>query len=301
MASESRAAVIAAIVGNLAIALSKLVAAAATGSSAMLSEAIHSLVDTGNGGLLLLGMRRSRRPADARHPFGHGHELYFWSLIVGVLIFGLGGGMSIVSGARHILHPEEIGDPFWSYVVLGSALLFEAISWWYGWKAFRKERRGRGIVETIQRSKDPTSFSVLLEDTAALLGLAFAFVGVAASSRWGLTWVDGAASVLIGLLLCVVAVVMVNESRGLLVGEGMEPRTLELLATFARADPAVAAVGRLLTLYLGPEDVMLVMEVRFHDTVSAAELRDAVARLKQGVRERYPRIRRVFFDTAPAD
>jgi cation diffusion facilitator family transporter len=298
VAAESRAAVIAAIVGNLAIAVSKAVVAFVTGSSAMLSEAIHSVVDTGNGALLLYGMRRSKRPPDPAHPFGHGHELYFWALIVGVLVFGLGGGMSIVNGVRHVLEPVEITDAGWSYAVLGVAAIFESVSWWFGWRAFRGERRGRGIVETIERSKDPTTFAVLLEDSAALLGLVFAFVGVAASEFFGMPWVDGAASILIGLLLCAAAGVMMNESRKLLVGEGMERATLETIRQVATADPAVAHVGRLLTLYLGPEEVMLVIELNFHDEISIAELREAMARLKGAIRAKYPRIQRVFYDSA---
>ena len=170
MAGDNKASVLAAIAGNLAIAISKFVAAAATSSSAMLSEAIHSLVDAGNGGLLLYGMRRSKRPADAAHPFGHGHELYFWSLVVGMLIFGLGGAVSLLQGWQRVTHPQDIDEPLWNYVVLGISAVFEGVTWVFGWKAFVKERRGRGVMETIVRSKDPTSFSVLLEDTAALTG-----------------------------------------------------------------------------------------------------------------------------------
>src|SRR5258706_4106896 len=157
MASESRVAVIAAIVGNVAIAIAKFVAAGLSASSAMLSEALHSLVDAGNGGLLLYGLHRSRLPADDDHPFGHGHELYFWSLIVGVLIFGLGGGMSIVTGWRHVLEPADLGETRWNYVVLALSAGFEGTSWWFGWKAFAAEARGRGVVETILPSKDPTT------------------------------------------------------------------------------------------------------------------------------------------------
>jgi cation diffusion facilitator family transporter len=297
MAKESRVAVIAAIAGNLAIAASKLFAAAITGSAAMLSEAIHSLVDTGNGGLMLYGMHRSKLPADEMHPFGHGHELYFWSVIVGVLIFGLGGGMSIVSGWRHIAEPADLGDPKWSYVVLGASAFFEGVSWFFGWKAFRAERRGRGVVETVIVSKDPTTFAVLLEDSAALAGLVFAFAGVWASTSLGIEWVDGAASIMIGLLLCAVAGVMVNESRKLIVGEGVEPRTLRTLHEIVAADPAVVHVGELLTLYLGPDEVLLVVELRFRsgDTI---DVRGAIARLKHAIQGKYPRIRRVLFDTA---
>ena len=297
MAGESRTAVIAAIGGNLAIAVSKFVAAAFSGSSAMLSEAIHSLVDTGNGGLLLYGMKRSRAPADIDHPFGHGHELYFWTLIVAVLIFGLGGGMSIVSGWRHMMAPEPLADPMWSYVVLAAAVVFEGISWIFGWRAFSGERRGRGIFETIVGSKDPTTYSVLLEDSAALLGLVFAFIGIWAGTTFGVPWIDGAASICIGLLLCSVAILMVNESRKLLVGEGVERKTVETIRSIAASDPGVERVGRVLTMYLGPEEVMLVMEIAFKSGPDA-DIRASALRIKARVQEKYPRIRRVSFDAA---
>ncbi len=295
MAGETKASLIAAMAGNIAIAISKGFAAAYSGSSAMLSEAIHSLVDTANGGLLLFGQRRSKLPADRKHPFGRGHELYFWSLIVGVLIFGLGGGMSIFSGWHHITSPQPIGDARLSYIVLGAATLFEGISWVFGWRAFRKERRGRGVVETIVGSKDPTTFSVLLEDSAALAGLAFAFAGVYASQSLGIAWMDGAASVMIGLLLCCVAVVMMNESRKLLVGEGVESATLEVIRAIGRADSDVEEVGPILTMYLGPDEVMLVAEVHFRRDPSV-DVRAAAVRLTRAIQAKYPKIRRISFD-----
>jgi cation diffusion facilitator family transporter len=296
MASESKVAIYAAIVGNLAIGAAKLVAALFTGSSAMLSEALHSVVDAGNGVLLVVGLRRSRLPPDEDHPFGHGHELYFWSLIVGVLIFGLGGGMSIFAGVNRLRSPEPLGDPAWNYGVLAVSFVFESITWYLGWKAFVTERRGRGVFETILHSKDPTSFSVLLEDSAALAGLLFAFAGVWAATSLGIVWVDGAASILIGVLLCLVAVVMVNESRKLLVGEGIEPGSRKWIRTFIRAEGAVEEVGRLLSMYLGPDEVMLIVEIRFL-TGEAHDVRAAVGRIKAGIQEKYPRIRRISFDT----
>jgi cation diffusion facilitator family transporter len=299
MAEESKTAVIAAIAGNLAIAISKFVAAAVSGSAAMLSEGIHSLVDTGNGTLMLYGMARSKRPPDDEHPFGHGHELYFWTLLVGILIFALGGGMSVVTGVRHIYEPAELGDPSFNYAVLGVAAVFEGVSWVFGWRAFRAERRGRGVVETIIASKDPTTFSVLLEDSAALLGLVFAFAGLYLGETLGLTWLDGASSVLIGVLLCAVSVIMVSESKGLLVGEGVGKGTLGVLRRVAADDPAVESVGRLTTMYLGPDEVLLAIEIRFRSGQSAVDIREAVARLKAAIRARYPVIRRIFFDTAP--
>ena len=188
----------------------------------MLSEAIHSVVDTGNGWLMLFGVRKSRKPPDADHPFGHGHELYFWTLIVGVLIFAVGGGMSVYEGIQHILHPKSPENLVWSYGVLGFAVVFEGTTWLFGWKAFSEERGGRGVVEAIHDTKDPTTFTVLLEDSAALLGLLFAFFGIFLGSRFELPYLDGVASVLIGLLLCGVAVLMVYESKGLLIGEGLD-------------------------------------------------------------------------------
>jgi cation diffusion facilitator family transporter len=298
VAAESKVAIVAAVAGNLAIAVSKFVAAAFTGSSAMLSEAIHSLVDTGNGGLMLFGIKRSQRPPDHEHPFGHGREIYFWTLIVGILVFAVGGGMSIYEGATHIRHPAPPGDPAWNYAVLGVAALFEGISWYFGWKAFRKELRGRGVLETIVATKDPTNFAVLLEDSAALLGLLFAFLGVFLGRWLGMPALDGAASIVIGGLLCLVALVMVRESKGLLVGEGAERATIENIRAMVGADPAVARVTRLLTLYLGPEEVLLTIALNFHPATQATEIRHAVARLKRAIQDRYPRIRHIFFDAA---
>ncbi len=299
MASESRKAVVAAIAGNLAIAVSKGIAASFSGSAAMLSEAIHSLVDTGNGVLMLVGIRRSQRPPDGDHPFGFGHELYFWTLMVGVLIFGLGGGMSIVTGVLHIRADKPVEDLAWTYAVLALAAVFEGVSWWFGWRAFDVERRGRGIVETIIRTKDPTTFSVLLEDSAALLGLVFAFLGIFFGNLLRMPWLDGAASILIGVLLCAVAAVMVNESRALLVGEGVSKATLDGIRALALADSCVHDVGRLRSLYFGPEEVMLVIEVHLRDDSELVEVRDTMARLKKAIREKYPKIKRVFFDVTP--
>lgn len=297
MSTASKKAVVAAIAGNLAIAICKFVAAGVTGSAAMLSEAVHSVVDSGNGALLLYGMRRSRQPPDEAHPFGHGHELYFWAVIVGMLIFGLGGALSIFQGWLQIRHPETIAEPKWNYIVLSLAAVFEAITWYFGWKAFSKDRRGRGVLEAIVRSKDPTSFSVLVEDTAALLGIAFAFVGVWGSTTWGLPWADGAASILIGVLLCAVAALLVNESRKLLVGEGVERATLARLRTMVEEDAAVERIGSILSMYLGPDEILAVIEVRFRSTEST-DIRETVERIKAAIQREFPKIRRISFDTA---
>jgi cation diffusion facilitator family transporter len=296
MASDSRKAVIAAIVGNLAIAASKFAAAAFSGSAAMLSEAIHSLVDTGNGALMLVGMHRSKKPADPEHPFGFSHELYFWTLMVGVLIFGLGGGMSILTGVVHIRSGHGIEETAWNYAVLAIAMVFESVSWWYGWRAFRGEMNGRGIFETIMDTKDPTTFSVLLEDSAALIGLVVAFLGIFLGNLLGVPWLDGAASIVIGLLLCVTAAIMVNESRALIVGEGVSKATLDGIRAILVADKDIESVQRLRTLYFGPEDVMLVMEMRMRDDTEVGEVRQATGRIKRAIKAKYPKIRRVYFD-----
>jgi cation diffusion facilitator family transporter len=298
MAGETRTAVVAAVIGNLAIAATKFVAAAFSGSAAMLAEAIHSLVDTGNGGLMLYGLHRSRKPADEDHPFGYGHELYFWTLMVGILVFALGGGMSIVTGISHLAEPRPPQNALWNYAVLGIAMVFEGSSWWFGLKAFQSELRGRGVFETIHATKNPANFAVLLEDSAALLGLAFALVGIFLAEKLDAPWIDGASSIAIGLLLCFVSFVMVFESKELLVGEGMEKRTLRHLRAIVAHDPAVECVDRLSTMYLGPEEVMLVIALQFRLETPLAEIRRAIARIKREIQARYPRVRHVFIDSA---
>jgi cation diffusion facilitator family transporter len=293
--SKSTVAIVMAIIGNLAIAVIKFVAAGFTGSSAMLSEAIHSLVDTGNGGLMLLGVHKSREPPDADHPFGHGRELYFWTLIVAILVFAVGGGMSAYEGITHLAHPTLPGNPVWSYAVLGLACIFEGTSWLFGWKAFSAEKGSKGVLETIHDTKDPTSFSVLLEDSAALLGLLFAFLGIFLGRQLGLPYLDGAASIVIGLLLCVVAGLMVYESKGLLIGEGLDRETLKSARALVEADPAVERVQHLHTLYLGAHEVLLAIELRFRSTISALEVRESVARIRREIRAHHPDVTHVFF------
>ena len=293
--SKSKIAISAAIAGNVAIAITKFVAAAFTGSSAMLSEAIHSVVDTGNGCLMLLGVRKSRRPPDSDHPFGHGHELYFWTLIVGVLIFAVGGGMSVYEGIMHILHPTVPDNPAWSYSVLAIATVFEGTTWLFGWKAFNIERGRKGVLETIHDTKDPTSFTVLLEDSAALLGLVFAFFGIFLGSQLQMPYLDGVASVSIGLLLCGVAVLMVYESKGLLIGEGLDRQELESIRELVQGDPAVERVRHLHTMYLGPHEVLLTIELRFHSDITALDVRRAVRRLQEVIQSRHPDVSRIFF------
>ncbi|MGH7445148.1 MAG: cation diffusion facilitator family transporter, partial [Longimicrobiales bacterium] len=268
--ASSKTAVYAAIVGNLAIAIMKFAAAGVTGSSAMLSEGIHSLVDTGNGGLLLLGIRLSSKPADAAHPFGYGKELYFWSLVVAFTIFGVGGGISIYEGVLHIIHPRPLADPTWSYVVLALAFAFESVVLVIALKAFLEMKRDQGFWQSIRTSKDPTTFVVVFEDTAALLGLAVAFLGIYLAHRFQNPYIDGASSIVIGTILCAVAGFLAYESKSLLVGEGADPQTLANVKALAEADPAVERIQSPLTMHFGPNTVLLTMDVRFRTSASAS-------------------------------
>ena len=296
MAAESRRAVIAAIAGNAAIAAIKFVAGAMTGSSAMISEGIHSLVDTGNGGLLYLGLQRSQRPADAQHPFGHSGEVYFWSLIVAVSIFGIGGGMSIYEGITHIRHPAPLEAPAINYIVLGLAALFETMSFSVAWRAFRATKGDRPALAAIRHGKDPTLFTVLFEDTAALFGLAVAFLGVFLSHQLQRPTLDGLASVVIGLILIVAALWLAVESKSLLVGEAADPELVSDVRELALADPDVTGLGAVLTMHLGPEDVLLNIEVQFTPGLPAEEIHTVVHRLEAAIAARYPEVSKIFIE-----
>ncbi len=292
----SHAAIYGAIVANLAIATTKFVVAGITGSSAMLSEGVHSAVDTLNGMLLLLGIRLSQRPATPQHPFGHGKELYFWSLIVAVLIFGLGGGVSFYEGVQHIRHPQRLHDPTWNYVVLAAAALFESISFTIAWRQFRKQAGSTPFWASVHHSKDPSTYTVLAEDAAALVGLAIAAIGIAASHALDRPELDGAASVLIGVLLAGVATLLTWESRRLLIGEGIRPETAQTLRSIASAQPGVRDVGRVLSMYVGPDDALVTMDLSFVDGTSATSAADAIAAIEHQVHERYPTIQRLFIE-----
>jgi len=295
MTSESKTAIFAAIAGNLAIAVTKLIAAYFTGSSAMLSEGIHSIVDTGNGGLLLLGLRKSKKPPDANHPFGHGKELYFWSLIVAIMIFALGGGMSVYEGITHLRHPHA-SDPTWNYVVLGLAIIFESVSFFFAFKAFRTELGEQGVFKTIRASKDPTTFTVLFEDTAALLGLLVALVGIFLGDVLDNPYLDGTASIVIGLILGAVAAFLAFETKGLLIGEGVSPETLESVRTMVKADDAVDEVKKSLTMHFGPSEVLLALEVRFKRHLRTTQIAEAINRLEAQIREKHPEIKHIFIE-----
>jgi cation diffusion facilitator family transporter len=290
----SKTVIYAALAGNLAIAVTKFVAAAYTGSSAMVSEGVHSLVDTGNEGLLLYGLHRSSRPADITHPLGHGRELYFWTFIVALLVFALGAGVSIYEGIRHILHPEPVENPLINYIVLGLSMLFEGYSWFVALREFRGQKGSLGYVEAVQRSKDPTTFTVLLEDSAALMGLAIAFLGIFLGHTLDIPELDGAASVGIGIVLACTAIFLARETKGLLIGEAASPAIQNGILRIAQADPAVRNANGIITVHLGPDQIIAHLSAEFEDHTTANDIEACVTRLETAVHAAYPQVTSLF-------
>jgi cation diffusion facilitator family transporter len=296
MSGSSKKVIYAALVGNTLVALTKFVAAAVTGSSAMLSEGIHSLVDTGNQVLLLYGLRRARVPADDQFPFGHGKEVYFWSFVVAILVFALGAGVSIYEGILHLRHPVVIDSPLINYVVLGLAMLFEGAAWYYALKAFSLSRGKLGYFEAVRRGKDPTTFVVLFEDSAAMLGLMVAFAGIALSQITGLLWFDGLASILIGLLLAATAIWLAIETKGLLIGESANRWIVEGVRELAASIEAVRHVNDVLTMHMGPEFILVTISLDLRDDLPASAVEKLAAGLDCEIRANYANVKRVFVE-----
>ncbi len=299
--SGSRTVIIAALVGNTLIAITKLVAASISGSSAMLSEGIHSLVDTGNQALLLLGLHRAGRRADSAHPFGYGKEIYFWSFVVAILIFAVGAGVSIYEGIHHLQHPEHVTNVALTYIVLGLAFLFEAIPWAVAVREFNKTRRGLSLGRAIHESKDPSTFVVMFEDSAALLGIVVAFLGIFLGQLTGAVWLDGAASVIIGLILAVTAWVLAVETKDLLIGEGAHPEVVESVRQLARETRGVENVNEILTLHMGPEFILVNLSIDFRDELKAEDIERAAADLSRQIKQKWPRVKKVFVEAESLD
>jgi cation diffusion facilitator family transporter len=293
-AAESRRAIFASIAANVAIAITKFIVAAIAHSTAMLAEAIHSTVTCFDGGLLLLGQHRASRPADDAHPFGYGRELYFWSLIVAILFFALGAGFTIYEGLRHVLRPEPLGDPRWSYIVIAAAVVFDGASFVVGLRQFRKHMPAPGYWRSVRRSKDPSLFSVVLEDAADLTGLALAFLGVFASHYFGVPALDGVASIAIGVVLGVVATILLVETHGLLVGEAASKDLVDAIHESVRHEKGVHAASRPASIHVGPDEIVVAMQVQFDRDLSADEVAARTAALSKDLRARHPRLRRVF-------
>ena len=296
MASSNNKVIYAALIGNTLIAITKFVASAVTGSSVMLAEGIHSLVDTGNQGLLLYGLHRAKRPADERYPFGYGKEIYFWSFAVAILVFALGAGISLYEGVLHILDPQPIENPVVNYVVLGLALLFEGGAWYLALKEFTKVKGKWSYLQAVQRTKDPTIFMVLFEDTAAMLGLGVAFLGIWLGQLTGIVYFDGIATCIIGLILAGIAMWLAFETKGLLIGESANKEVVQSIREMAKQLPGVMHVNEVLTMHMGPEFILVNLSVDFRDGVTSEEVERGVAALDKDIKAKHPLVKRVFVE-----
>jgi cation diffusion facilitator family transporter len=295
-ASGSKKVIFAALIGNTLISLTKFIAAAFTGSSAMLSEGIHSLVDTGNQMLLLYGMKRAARPADERFPFGHGKEIYFWSFVVAILVFAVGAGVSIYEGIHRVLDPQPVENVLINYIVLGFAMLFEGGAWFMAFKEFSKAKGRRGYIEAVQQGKDPSMFVVLFEDSAAMLGLLVAFAGILLSQLSGILLFDGIASIIIGLILGGTATWLAYETKGLLIGESANPQVVAGIRAIAADCNSVDHVNEVLTMHMGPDYILANISVDFDDAISADEVEQNIAHIDRRIKQVYPQIKRVFIE-----
>ena len=296
MASGTRKVIIAALIGNSLISITKFAAAAFTGSSAMLSEGIHSLVDTGNQGLLLYGIKRASKPADEEFPFGYGKEIYFWSFIVAILIFALGGGISIYEGIKHLQNPEPISSPMINYIVLGLALVFEGAAWWFAFKEFSRQKGKWGYIEAIQRAKDPSIFVVLFEDSAAMLGLVVAFAGIALSQLTGILIFDSIASIIIGLILVGTSIWLAYETKGLLIGESANTVVIREIRSILNEQPSIEHINEVLTMHMGPDFILANISVDFVDNETADNIERVISLIDKAIKEKRPEIKRVFVE-----
>jgi len=303
-AGGSTGVVLVALGCNLGIAIAKFAAAAWTGSSAMLSEAIHSLVDTSNQALLLVGLKRSQRPADAHHPFGYSKELYFWSFIVAILLFSLGAGVAIYEGVEKIHDPHPISSPQVAYLVLAVAIALEGASTYKAFKEFNARRGQTPLITALRASKDPALFTVLLEDVAALTGLFVAAIGIAVAELSGYPAADGIASIVIGLVLGAVAAFMSIEIRSLIVGEAAHPAVQEglreLIQTEMGEGRPIRCINDVRTMHLGPDDVLVATSVDFEDWETAASVEVTTARLELLIKSKYPEVRHLFIEVNSA-
>ncbi len=292
----SKRVIFAAFAGNFAIAVTKFAAAAYTGSSAMLSEGVHSLVDTGNQALLLYGLKRAGRPADETHPFGYGMELYFWAFVVAILIFAVGAGVSLYEGIERVRHPTPVSSPIVNYVVLGLALVFESACWYVVWKEFNTTRGEQPIMAAIRRSKDPAIFTVLLEDTAALLGLLIALIALIFSELLDMPVLDGVASIGIGCVLGLAAILLAYETKGLLIGEAADPELDTGIRRVLAAQQHIERVNEVLTLHQGPRTILVTVSLDFHDGITADQVEGVVSEIEERIKRLNPAIGRVFIE-----
>ena len=296
MASSSKKVIYAALIGNGLIAITKFIASTITGSAAMMSEGIHSAVDTGNQLLLLLGLKKAKKPADKDFPFGHGKEIYFWSFVVAIMIFAVGAGISIYEGVHSLMDPHPVQNPMVNYIVLGLAMVFEAFAWYFAWKEFERARGEQGYYETVRKEKNPTTFVVLFEDTAAMLGLIVAFIGIALAQWTGILIFDGIASIFIGLILAFTAAWLAYETKGLLIGESADPVIVAGIREIAAERKAITAVNEALTMHMGPEFILVNLSVDFEGENKSSTVEKEIAVLTDKIKTKYPLVKRVFIE-----
>lgn len=296
MASGSKTVVYAALAGNSMIAVMKFVAASITGSSAMFSEGVHSVVDSGNQILLLFGMKRATREPDQKHPFGYGMELYFWTFVVAILIFAVGSGISIYEGIKSLSNPHPVESPEWTYGVLVLAMIFEGAAWWVAFKEFQKTRGDQSWISAIRNSKDPTVFTILFEDSAAMMGLIIAFVGIFLSQALDMPILDSLASICIGVVLAFVAIVLAIESKGLLIGEAASPEIIADIRALVSNDKRITGLNEILTMHLGPEDILLAASVDFDDSLTADKVEQTITEFESVIKGKFPNVKRIFIE-----
>lgn len=296
MAGSSKKVIIAALIGNTLIAITKFIAASITNSSAMLSEGIHSLVDTGNQILLLYGLKRAQKPADEMFPFGHGKEVYFWSFVVAILIFAVGSGVSLYEGIHRVLEPQPVTDIYINYIVLGLAILFEGGAWYFALKEFSKHKGRLNYISAVQRAKDPSMFVVLFEDSAALLGLLVALVALLLGQYTGNVYMDGVASIIIGVILGATAIWLAYETKSLLIGERANEPVIEGIRNIVQQNPHVTNVNEVATMHMGPDFVLANISLDMDDQILSRDIKAGITHMTQQIKQSYPIVKRVFIE-----
>ena len=296
MSGSSKKVIIAALIGNGLVSITKFVAAYFTHSSAMFSEGIHSLVDTGNQILLLYGLKRAQLPADEQFPFGHGKEIYFSSFVVAILIFAVGAGISIYEGIIHMLHPVPLKDPHINYIVLSIAIIFEGAAWYFAYREFKKENTQYNIIQSVQEGKDPSMFVVLFEDTAALFGLVVAMLGIFLSQVTGILIFDGLASVIIGIILALTATWLAIETKGLLIGESADPKIVAGIKSLAVEYNEVEHINEVLTMHMGPDYILVNLSIDFDNQIKADKIEHIISDMDKRIKEKWPKIKRLFVE-----
>lgn len=294
--SSSKKVIFAALAGNSLIAITKFIASSMTGSSAMLSEGIHSLVDTGNQVLLLYGMKQAEEPASEEFPFGHGKEIYFWSFVVAILVFALGAGVSLYGGIKHIMHPEEINSFLVNYIVLGLAIIFEGAAFMFALKEFKKVKGQLTYMEAVKQGKDPSIFVVLFEDGAALLGLIVALFGILLVQFTGIAIFDGIASVVIGVILAVTAILLARETKGLLIGESADPEIVKAIHDMVSEIDPIERTNEVLTMHMGPNYILVNVSADFSSDASSDDVEGSIAELDKQIKKRFPNVKRIFVE-----